>query len=296
MNAVDILGLEGTSNQPLAPAAVRPPLPSGFVTGAGPVFSAGTTFEPMRSSLGELSVVRINIVGENGETVGTSEITIWQQSEFERLAERNAARMQILNNLGNAQARAAAGESVHVPPTPVAPNSGGSTTGTVLSALWTASKAVFNGLRTSAEVTSDALGTANDALKNVHYNRNQNNVVPSVATVQSSWRQMSPVASKYHRLGPGAEGNVKYLSPDGGYSEAVIDRNGNLVTDVINGGTYNFAPPREPIYYPSNFTANRDHVVLDVLPFYLWGNGPNDPRAFLQRLTNEVPAQPRPIK
>ena len=48
------------------------------------------------------------------------------------------------------------------------------------------------------------------------------------------------------------------------HHEAVYNEDGELVTDQINGGTYNFASPDDWF----------DHFIKDVLPYWLWGNGP----------------------
>lgn len=57
---------------------------------------------------------------------------------------------------------------------------------------------------------------------------------------------------------------MKYVSPDGHY-EAVRDRDGNLVTDSANLGTYN--------YYP---LWDLRHLPADIIPYWIWGNAPDD--------------------
>lgn len=64
----------------------------------------------------------------------------------------------------------------------------------------------------------------------------------------------------------GAKGNVVYLSKDG-HQEAVYDKNGILVKDNINRGSYNYASPIDkPL----------DHFILDIQPWIEWGNSPDD--------------------
>ena len=155
-----------------------------------------------------------------------------------------------------------------------APNST-STAGTVVSALWTAGKAVVNGLRTSVDATGDALGTTNDALKRVHYNRNRSNNLPAPDTVKATWVRLSNHQSNFHRIGPGADINVKFVSPDGRREAVFHGLDGPLVTDPINLGTYNFASP---------LTDSRGHIILDVVPFIFWGNSAEDPRSFSERV------------
>ena len=69
-------------------------------------------------------------------------------------------------------------------------------------------------------------------------------------------------------MGPGNENNIKFISPDG-HGEAVFNPDGTLVTDPVNMGTYNFNSPNELLGVP--------HFVNDVLPYYVWGNSPEDP-------------------
>ena len=51
-----------------------------------------------------------------------------------------------------------------------------------------------------------------------------------------------------------------------GAAKPVYDGQGDLVTDYLNGCTYKYASPYENHGY--------DHLMLDVLPYLLWGNGP----------------------
>lgn len=58
--------------------------------------------------------------------------------------------------------------------------------------------------------------------------------------------------------------------------EFVFNGYGMLLTDPLNAGTYNFAhPTNEPI----------GHGVLDVVPYFILGNSPNDPTSFWDRVT-----------
>ena len=101
-----------------------------------------------------------------------------------------------------------------------------------------------------------------------HYYRNSSNTVPenmAAAVASGNWMQMSPSQSVFHTKGPSGQGNSKWID-ETGRCEAVFDKNGNLVTDTLNGGTFNFASPTE------NFGI--DHVILDVVPYLMWGNGP----------------------
>jgi hypothetical protein len=74
---------------------------------------------------------------------------------------------------------------------------------------------------------------------------------------------MSEAESEFHRQGENGEDNTKWID-ETGHHEAVYDGEGNLVTDRLNGGTYNFVAPKNWV----------GHALADVLPYFLWGNGP----------------------
>jgi len=81
---------------------------------------------------------------------------------------------------------------------------------------------------------------------------------------QANWIELPPWQSVYHQQGPDGKYNTKWLDQSG-HCEAVYDKKGNLVTDHLNGGTYNYGSPNtEPLA----------HFYYDILPYYLWGNGP----------------------
>jgi hypothetical protein len=46
------------------------------------------------------------------------------------------------------------------------------------------------------------------------------------------------------------------------------------VTDPANRGTYNYGPDQSSV----------DHVVVDVLPYWMWGNSPDDPTPVWNRV------------
>jgi RHS repeat-associated protein len=99
-----------------------------------------------------------------------------------------------------------------------------------------------------------------------HYYRNALNSPPAnkgAAQSSSGWRQLSAAQSAFHRQGKDGARNTKWVDQSG-HHEAVYDEEGDLVTDSLNGGTYNYAPP-------DDWT---NHTKYDVLPYFLWGNGP----------------------
>lgn len=116
-----------------------------------------------------------------------------------------------------------------------------------------------------------------DQWREKHYNRNQGMVRPSYEDAKANWTQLNNFESAFHRYGEGNELNEKFISLDG-HSEAVFHF-GALVTDELNGGTYNFY---SPITHPG------DHLFVDVAPYYWWGNGPNDPTTMGGRMWQNV--------
>ena len=106
-------------------------------------------------------------------------------------------------------------------------------------------------------------------LVQAHWNRNRGlndsfRLPPSPQVADDKkWQKLSLSESVYHNRYGAC--NTKYVSPDG-HQEAVYDSCGNLVTDPINGGTYNK-------YGPDNWLG---HFFYDMLPYYLFGNSPVD--------------------
>jgi hypothetical protein len=65
----------------------------------------------------------------------------------------------------------------------------------------------------------------------------------------------------------GHEGNQVYVHPIKGY-EVVKDKDGNILKDHFNAGSYNYASPtKEPL----------KHYELDIAPWIKLGNYPKDP-------------------
>ncbi|MFC4812437.1 hypothetical protein [Paenibacillus sp. GCM10023250] len=102
----------------------------------------------------------------------------------------------------------------------------------------------------------------------IHYSRNVLNNAPKTQqeAIDAGWTQLKASDSVYHQLGSGNENNSKYVSPDGKL-EAVYYSDGTLVRDIRNVGTYNFASPTDD---------KLNHMIYDVLPYYLLGNGSSD--------------------
>ena len=67
--------------------------------------------------------------------------------------------------------------------------------------------------------------------------------------------------------------NVVYVNEDG--REAVYDKNGNMVTNSYNQGSFN---------YYANETEPIKKFIFDITPWLLWGNTQEDPTTFEERL------------
>ena len=85
------------------------------------------------------------------------------------------------------------------------------------------------------------------------------------------------------------EGYTKFVHPIYGY-EVVLDGNGNIVTNPLNAGTYNFYNPYNGI--DNNLIEDKDdffnknfgnHKKYDVDPYFLEGNSQNDPSSMSDR-------------
>jgi hypothetical protein len=122
--------------------------------------------------------------------------------------------------------------------------------------------------------------------KDEHYNRNQyNQMTDATGNNISSLEQAKSVGynrlgiekgeknannmAKYHRQGTGSpdpDKNQKFVLPNEtgiGSSELIFNERGELVTDSINKGTYNFADAeKNPIM----------HGIKDILPYIIYGN------------------------
>ena len=65
--------------------------------------------------------------------------------------------------------------------------------------------------------------------------------------------------------------NVVYTKETG--EEAVFNKNGNLVTNDWNRGSFNYGKYEQPI----------NKFLLDIWPWLVWGNTKNDPTTFDER-------------
>ena len=133
--------------------------------------------------------------------------------------------------------------------------------------------------------------------KEEHYNRNDNQSQFSFARVEDAERtgftQLGTATGEdpegldnCHENGlgvPNPSGNNKYTMSDGkgGSYELIYDSNGNLVTDEVNKGTYNYADPK-------GLKGKLDHGVKDLLPYLIFGNSKEDPTTFCERFMGTI--------
>ena len=119
--------------------------------------------------------------------------------------------------------------------------------------------------------------------KEEHYNRNQYNTnipltIEEMEEMEESgeWKILN--VATYHQFTSENRTNVKYVSADG-YREAIYDSKDNLVTAPEDMGTYNFVPSDH-----DGWRGFVGHILQDVIPWYRWGNSPEDTTEFIDRV------------
>lgn len=128
-----------------------------------------------------------------------------------------------------------------------------------------------------------------DSLKKWHYDRLNNPMQQSWALPQSPEEAMqrgfvrAPDSQNLYHRNKGQKDNVKYHSKETG-QEVIFNGQGKIVTDVENIGTYNYFPPSEKINDIFDVVDNILHMIVDVMPYYEWGNEENDTTPFLDRV------------
>ena len=107
-----------------------------------------------------------------------------------------------------------------------------------------------------------------------HWDRNRFNDASRTEkeAIRRRWIKLPDDLAIYHRFNHGF-GNSKYVAPDG-HGEAAYFPNGEIDTCSENVGTYNYYPPDDW----------RGHAVADVLPYYIWGNAPDDTTPWWRRI------------
>lgn len=129
--------------------------------------------------------------------------------------------------------------------------------------------------------------------KEDHYARNNNQPVGSLPQTaeeakNAGWKDLPSKESACHQFTAENGANTKWLSSDG-KMEAVYDSQGRLVLADEDVGTYNFCPAIED---PNNIfktaKAGIGHFFKDMLPWYLWGNSPNDQTTIVDRIVGSI--------
>lgn len=114
--------------------------------------------------------------------------------------------------------------------------------------------------------------------KQDHYNRNEGRNFPPKTIDEArknNWKKAGDFENSYHRNN-GAN-NEKWLSPDGRQEGVYNSDTGELDNSPENKGTYNFSPPCEAW----------NHFWDDVLPYWRWGNSPDDDTPFWKRVSGD---------
>ncbi|PZM85607.1 hypothetical protein DLH72_01870 [Candidatus Gracilibacteria bacterium] len=116
--------------------------------------------------------------------------------------------------------------------------------------------------------------------KELHYDRNRYNVdLPKNKdeAEKFGWIKMSNEKSIYHQIGvPEGKWNEKWVSEDGKKEVIYSYKDGSIITDPTNYGTYNF-------YGPGSIKDDYYHALYDVAPYIEWGNHHNDKSNIEQR-------------
>lgn len=123
--------------------------------------------------------------------------------------------------------------------------------------------------------------------KNEHYARNNHMI-----DIGNDWTsanelskegkvvKMSDIKASYHKQGMSNDYNPalndKFVTLDGKIETVYNRETGQKITDPVNQGTYNMADPNSDLL---------GHFFQDMLPYYIWGNSPDDPTNAWERIT-----------
>lgn len=112
-------------------------------------------------------------------------------------------------------------------------------------------------------------------VKEKHYERNKHNVnLPQNQAEAIEWG-WEPEIADCHQNTAKEEPHIKYVSPDGKHRENIFNNDGDeVITAVEDEATYNYASPDWPL----------EHGVLDILPWIRYGNKPEDPTTWNERI------------
>ncbi|MEN8833416.1 MAG: RHS repeat-associated core domain-containing protein [Pacificibacter sp.] len=123
-----------------------------------------------------------------------------------------------------------------------------------------------------------------------HFERNANNEIAPPKLIDGSpgegWIERPREEAVYHNLGFDSkgrkiQGQVKFVK---GNSEAVYGQDEDLRTDSLNGGTWNGVRYDPDKNLPTTVATGAGHFLVDMLPYYPFGNAKDDPTTPLDRL------------
>ncbi len=140
----------------------------------------------------------------------------------------------------------------------------------------------------AADVAGQRFTSEDNQKRDEHWtrNKNQDNRFKKVEDLPKKWFE-NWGGTGTHNIGTSGNQDWRGTKPDqcvGGRClkrienpyrgwQLIYNSSGNLVTDIVNQGTFDLAPP-----------GTIDHIKQDVTPWVEWGNGPNDPTTREQRI------------
>ncbi|HSQ97583.1 MAG TPA: DUF637 domain-containing protein [Rickettsiales bacterium] len=112
--------------------------------------------------------------------------------------------------------------------------------------------------------------------------------LPDSASVFHTYQTDPNTGEVINILTGSEEGYTKYVDKITGY-EVVLDSNGDIVTNALNMGTYNYYNPTlDGVESNSLINGNVNHAIYDVIPYYTYGNSSEDPTTTYQRLLRSM--------
>jgi hypothetical protein len=116
----------------------------------------------------------------------------------------------------------------------------------------------------------------NDSIVKLHYIDNRNNNLIKYYNINEvnfdNYILKDESYNKFHRYWNNANWNVKYLWVE--WNQEIIYNNNTNSFDYsdLNWATYNY------------WTNLITHTILDIVPYYIFWNSPNDPTSFIDRI------------
>jgi hypothetical protein len=127
--------------------------------------------------------------------------------------------------------------------------------------------------------TKETVDTSEEHYLRNYFSRGPETLSEMIETILNNnvvfgWKLMPPDETVLHQMGRNGEYNLKFVSDDGHF-EIIYNRDGKKITqenDPKNMGTFNYA---DPVLDPEK------HSVLDVMPYFIWGNTEED-KSFIE--------------